>query len=71
MQREYNGRQPGDPTRAAQVIVKIAAMDQPPFRLPLGSDALKAIEHADRTRLDELQRWRELSESTDFPERSQ
>jgi len=66
MQREYNGRQPGDPARAAQVIVKIAAMDQPPFRLPLGSDAVKAIEQADRKRLDELQRWRELSLSTDF-----
>jgi NAD(P)-dependent dehydrogenase (short-subunit alcohol dehydrogenase family) len=66
MQREFNGRQPGDPARAAQIIVKIAAMDQPPFRLPLGSDAVKAIEQADRKRLDELQRWRELSLSTDF-----
>jgi hypothetical protein len=68
MQRAYNGRQPGDPARAAQVILKIAAMERPPFRLPLGSDAVKAIEQADRSRLDELQRWRELSLSTDFPE---
>jgi hypothetical protein len=43
-------------------------MEQPPFRLPLGSDAVKAIEQADRSRLDELQRWHELSLSTDFPE---
>jgi hypothetical protein len=67
MQREYDGRQPGDPVRAAQVILKVATMEQPPFRIPLGSDAVKAIEQADRTRLDELQRWRELSLSTDFP----
>jgi NAD(P)-dependent dehydrogenase (short-subunit alcohol dehydrogenase family) len=67
MQREYDGRQPGDPVRAAQVVLKIATMDRPPFRIPLGSDAVKAIEQADRTRLDELQRWRELSLSTDFP----
>jgi NAD(P)-dependent dehydrogenase (short-subunit alcohol dehydrogenase family) len=66
MQRAYNGRQPGDPARAAQALLKIAAMDQPPFRLPLGTDALQAIEKADRARLDELQRWRELSASTDF-----
>jgi NAD(P)-dependent dehydrogenase (short-subunit alcohol dehydrogenase family) len=67
MQREYNGRQPGDPRRAAQVMLKVAAMDQPPLRLALGSDALTAIDHADRARLAELERWRELSVSTDFP----
>jgi NAD(P)-dependent dehydrogenase (short-subunit alcohol dehydrogenase family) len=66
MQREYNGRQPGDPARAAQVILKISALDRPPFRLPLGSDALQAIENADRMRLEELERWRQLSASTDF-----
>lgn len=66
MQRAYNGRQPGDPARAAQVLLKIAAMDQPPFRLPLGTDAIQAIERADRARLEELRRWAELSASTDF-----
>jgi NAD(P)-dependent dehydrogenase (short-subunit alcohol dehydrogenase family) len=66
MQRAYNGRQPGDPARAAQVLLEIAAMDHPPFRLPLGTDALQAIEQADRARLNELRRWSELSASTDF-----
>ncbi|HWJ75415.1 MAG TPA: oxidoreductase [Kaistia sp.] len=67
MQRAYDGRQSGDPARAAQVILKIAAMDRPPFRLPLGSDALTIIEQADLVKLDELRRWHELSSSTDFP----
>lgn len=67
MQRAYNGRQPGDPARAAQVILELAAMDQPPLRLPLGSDAVAAIAKADEARLVELERWRELSISTDFP----
>ena len=67
-QREYNGRQPGDPARAAQAILDIAAMERPPFRLPLGSDAVKIIEQADVKKLEELQRWRELSFSTDFPQ---
>jgi len=67
MQRSYDGRQSGDPARAAQVILQIAAMDRPPFRLPLGSDALKIIEQADLAKLEELRRWRELSSSTDFP----
>lgn len=67
LQRAYDGRQPGDPARAAQVILALAAMEQPPFRLPLGSDAVKRIEQADRGRLAELTRWRAMSESTDFP----
>lgn len=67
-QREYDGRQPGDPARAARAILKLASMPHPPLRLPLGSDAVAAIVQADRARLAELERWRELSVSTDFPE---
>ncbi len=67
MQRSYDGRQPGDPARAAQAILKIAAMDRPPFRLPLGSDALKIIVQTDLRKLGELETWRDLSMSTDFP----
>lgn len=66
-QRAYDGSQPGDPARAAQVLLAVAAMDQPPFRLPFGSDAVVAIESADVTRLNQLGQWRELSVSTDFP----
>lgn len=66
-QRAYDGKQPGDPVLAAQAILKLASLEQPPFRLPLGSDALKIIEQADRAKLDELERWRALSASTDFP----
>jgi NAD(P)-dependent dehydrogenase (short-subunit alcohol dehydrogenase family) len=66
VQRELNGRQPGDPSRAAQVILEVAAMDRPPLRLPLGSDAVAAIEQADRTKLEELEHWRTLSVSTDY-----
>ncbi|TPG46120.1 SDR family NAD(P)-dependent oxidoreductase [Rhodanobacter glycinis] len=66
-QRVYNGQQPGDPKRAGQAIVKLASLESPPFRLPLGSDALKIIEQADLAKLEELECWRELSASTDFP----
>lgn len=67
MQRAYDGRQPGDPARAARVILQVASLDRPPLRLPLGSDAIAAIAHADRGRLEELEAWAGLSRSTDFP----
>ncbi|MGE9764925.1 oxidoreductase [Pseudomonas sp. PDM20] len=66
-QRVYDGQQPGDPQRAAQAILAVAWMDRPPLRLALGSDALQAIENADKARLAELRLWRELSQSSDFP----
>ena len=65
-QQDYDGKQPGDPRRGAEAILKIAGSDTPPLRLPLGRDALAAIEHADRGRLEELERWRDISASTDF-----
>ncbi|MBB4839679.1 NAD(P)-dependent dehydrogenase (short-subunit alcohol dehydrogenase family) [Sphingomonas kyeonggiensis] len=67
MQAAYNGKQPGDPHRGARAILEVVRSDAPPLRLPLGSDAVGAIERGDRARLEELERWRTLSISTDFP----
>lgn len=66
MQRDYDGRQPGDPAKAAAVMLKLANMDRPPLRIALGSDAVNAIAAADRQRLDDLETWRALSVSTDY-----
>ncbi len=66
MQREYNGKQPGDPRKGAEIVVKIVRDDLPVFRIALGSDAVGAIERTDRARLEELDRWRTISQSTDF-----
>jgi NAD(P)-dependent dehydrogenase (short-subunit alcohol dehydrogenase family) len=65
-QRNFNGKQPGDPARAAAVILQVAAMADPPLRLALGSDAVDAIEKADAARLEADRKWRDLSVSTDF-----
>jgi NAD(P)-dependent dehydrogenase (short-subunit alcohol dehydrogenase family) len=66
MQLEYDGRQPGDPARAAQAIIAAASNDSPPLRLVLGSDAYARAERTDEARLAELRAWRETSISTDF-----
>jgi NAD(P)-dependent dehydrogenase (short-subunit alcohol dehydrogenase family) len=65
-QREYNGVQPGDPRKAAAALLHVATLDQPPLRLPLGSDAARAVEEAERVRAEADKQWRQLSESTDF-----
>jgi NAD(P)-dependent dehydrogenase (short-subunit alcohol dehydrogenase family) len=65
-QRDYNGKQPGDPARAAQVILKVVRMDNPPIRLLLGSDALKIVQTADARKAAADRKWSALSASTDF-----
>ena len=65
-QRDYNGKQPGDPKKAAQVIVQLTKEDKPPLRLLLGSDAYNGAEKNDLARLEEARKWKELSLSTDF-----
>jgi NAD(P)-dependent dehydrogenase (short-subunit alcohol dehydrogenase family) len=67
MQRNYNGKQPGDPARAAQAIINVSLEDKPPLRLVLGRDAYARAERTDEARLAELRAWREISVSTDFP----
>jgi len=67
-QRRYNGRQPGDPRKAAQVILKIVAMKELPLRLLLGSDAVTSVESADSKKSEADKKWRDLSVSTVFEE---
>jgi NAD(P)-dependent dehydrogenase (short-subunit alcohol dehydrogenase family) len=65
-QRSYDGRQPGDPARAAAVLLQLAAMENPPLRLLLGSDAVRIVEEAERAKAAADLLWRSLSVSTDF-----
>ena len=65
-QLDYNGKQPGDPAKAAQVILEVVRMDDPPIRLLLGSDALKIVQTADARKASADRKWSTLSVSTDF-----
>ena len=56
---------PGDPAKAAQVVLGVPDLPEPPLRLPLGSDAVQLIRAADEAKIAEIDRWAELSRSTD------
>jgi hypothetical protein len=66
---QLDGKQPGDPARAARAIVDAVEAEAPPRRLPLGTMALEHIRAKLTTQLEELEAWSELSASTDFPPR--
>jgi NAD(P)-dependent dehydrogenase (short-subunit alcohol dehydrogenase family) len=64
--RAVDGQQPGDPARAARIITEIAALDQPPLRLLLGSDALRVAAESAQARAAEAAEWAAVSRSADF-----
>lgn len=55
-----------DPKRVAEAILRVAQEQEPPVRLLLGSDAFKFGTAALAARLQEDERWQELSISTDY-----
>ena len=63
---DINHRQPGDPEKLADGILLLADMDNPPVRLPFGSDTLAAIEEKNAQVADALATWRDLAASTDI-----
>ncbi|SNT12004.1 NADP-dependent 3-hydroxy acid dehydrogenase YdfG [Asanoa hainanensis] len=63
---QARGKEPGDPAKAAQVLVDVVDLAEPPKRLPLGSDALGLAERHNQALADELATWADLSRSTDF-----
>jgi NAD(P)-dependent dehydrogenase (short-subunit alcohol dehydrogenase family) len=65
-QRDYNGKQPGDPAKAAAAVLHIASLNDPPLRLLLGSDAVRFVEQNDLAKMQSDRKWKDLSISTDI-----
>ncbi|GAA4078875.1 oxidoreductase [Nonomuraea soli] len=60
----HDGRQPGDPAKAAKAVVDVTEVAEPPLRLQLGADAVERV----RAKLElvqrELDQWRHVALST-------
>ncbi|HLN02100.1 MAG TPA: SDR family NAD(P)-dependent oxidoreductase [Bryobacteraceae bacterium] len=59
------GHENSDPSKVAQVILRLAASDRLPAHLLLGSDAVRYAGEAQAARAADADRWREISVSTD------
>jgi NAD(P)-dependent dehydrogenase (short-subunit alcohol dehydrogenase family) len=65
--RNYSGKQPGDPKRAAAAIVKAVEAEHPPLRLLLGKPALAAARKKIEAMRTDFDAWAEVTEGADFP----
>jgi len=61
-----NHAQPGDPTKLSKAILELVDSENPPLRLPLGSDTVQKITEKNQFVQKELDAWKDLAVSTDF-----
>ena len=61
-----NGHQLGDPDKAAQAMLQILDVPDPPAHLILGSDALRLVTAGRAAVTADFRRWEQLSRSTDL-----
>lgn len=55
----------GSPDKAAKVLVELVDHPEPPAHLVLGSDATSLLKQVDALRMEELEKWLAVSNSTD------
>ena len=59
-------QQPGDPKKAGELVFKMAYAEETPFRLIMGSDACKVVIDTAKARIEEAEKFAEVSASTDY-----
>jgi NAD(P)-dependent dehydrogenase (short-subunit alcohol dehydrogenase family) len=58
---------PGDPLRAARILIDVVNNPDPPLRLLLGAAAVESAEKSSIARAAETAAWADVSRSADFP----
>jgi NAD(P)-dependent dehydrogenase (short-subunit alcohol dehydrogenase family) len=66
MLAERNGKQAGDPRKAAEAIILAVEADEPPLHLLLGPDALRMAGEKLGALMTEILKWAPVSAGTDF-----
>ena len=66
MLSESDGKQPGDPVKAADAMIAVVEAENPPLRLPLGEACVGLVRKKLAQVGDELERWLDLSLSTSY-----
>ena len=64
----YSGKQPGDPVRAAEAMIHITEISNPPRHLVLGKFGSDNVTAKLRERLANIEAWRDQGLATDYPD---
>jgi NAD(P)-dependent dehydrogenase (short-subunit alcohol dehydrogenase family) len=61
-----DGKQPGDPEKASEIIIELAESDESPLHLYLGQDAYNRASEKLKNMTAELELWKEITIAADF-----
>ena len=64
--KENDGKQPGDPRKAAEAMIRAVESDDPPLRLMLEADAYGLWDQKRQAMQAELDKWRDVGVNTAF-----
>lgn len=64
--QDMDGKQPGDPVKAAEAMIQAVNSDNPPLRLALGADAVSAIETKLESVKAEMGAWKDVAVNTAY-----
>lgn len=67
-ENQIRGNQPGDPEKAANALIRISSAENLPLHLFLGSDSFGMAKAKIEQVQNDLEAWKDLSNSTDFAE---
>lgn len=65
---EMDGKQMGDPVKAAEALIKVSLMPEPPVLLFLGNDAYMRASAKLNAMVGQLEQWKDISDSTQLQE---
>ena len=67
MIKEFANHLPGDPRKAAEAVLMVTGLDDPPLRLLLGRDVLKAVRDKLATFSASIDEWASVTKDVEFP----
>jgi NAD(P)-dependent dehydrogenase (short-subunit alcohol dehydrogenase family) len=67
MIKEFANHLPGDPRKVAEAVLMVTTLDEPPLRLLLGRDVLKAVRDKLAAFSASIDEWESVTKDVNFP----
>ena len=65
--RQFADHLPGDPAKVAAAVLMVSELDEPPLRLLLGRDVLKAMRDKIASLSASIDEWESVTRDVNFP----
>jgi NAD(P)-dependent dehydrogenase (short-subunit alcohol dehydrogenase family) len=65
--KQFADHLPGDPRKVAEAVLMVATLDEPPLRLLLGRDVLKAMRDKIAATSATIEEWKAVTKDVNFP----